>query len=92
MQTITTPNFKHETAKMIAEICNKICIDDFEAEVIKDILQDALNEYCMILEGYYEEEYYNAISSARNSAYDSGFDDGYDVGYDNGRSDSHSAV
>ena len=76
------------TADIIAKIRTMTCIDDVDAEVIKD----ALNEYYDALNEYYVEEYHNALSSARNSAYDAGFEDGYDVGYDNGSSDSHSAV
>ena len=83
-----TPNFMDKTAKIIAEIRNKTCIDDVDAEVIKDILQYELHEYYMMLDEYYAEEYYNAISSARSSAYDSGYDDGYSDGH----SKSHSAV
>ena len=88
MNTITTPNFMGKTAKIIAEVRARTCIDDVDVEVIKEILQDSLNEYYMMLNGYYEEEYYNALNSARSKAYDDGYDDGYDVGYDEG----HSAV
>ena len=86
MNTITTPNFMGKAANIIAEIRTRTCIDDVDAEVIKAILQDELNEYYRMLNGYYEEEYYNALNTARNRAYDEGFDDGYDVGYDEGRS------
>ena len=87
--TVTTPNFMDRIAKTIADIRNRTCIDDDDAEVIEDILKNELKEYYRMLDGYYEEEYYNAISSARNSSYDEGYEDGYDVGYDNGYSDSH---
>lgn len=80
-----TTNFMNKAAIIFAEIRNQTCIDE---EVIKKILQDALNE----LNAYYEEEYYNALNTARNSAYDEGFDDGYDVGYDVGYDEGHSAV
>ena len=73
------------TANIIAKIRTMTCIDDVDAEVIKD----ALNEYYDALNEYYVEEYHNALSSARNSAYDAGFDDGYDVGYENGYADCH---
>ncbi len=84
MNTITTPDFMGKTARIIAEVRTKTFIDEVAAEVIKD----ALNEYCRMLDEYYAEEYYNALNTARNRAYDEGFDDGYDVGYDAG----HSAV
>ena len=77
------PNFMERTAKIIAEIRNRTCIDD-DVEAIEKILQDELNEYYRMLDGYYEEEYYNTISSYRSSAYDKGYADGY--------SESHSVV
>ena len=83
-----TPNFMSKAAKIIAEIQVRTCIDEVEAEVIKELLQAALNEYCSMLDEYYEEEYYNAISSVRSSAYD----DGYSDGYSDGTSESHSEV
>ena len=79
-------NFMERAAKIIAEIRNRSSIDDVDAEVIEKILQNALNEYYDELDGYYEEEYYIAISSARSRAYDDGYADGYDEGY----SESHS--
>ena len=89
MKTITTPNSAHRITKIIAEIRG---IEDVDAEVIEDILRRELDEYCRMLDEYYDEEYSIAISRARNSAYDDGYDDGYDIGYDNGHSDGHSAV
>ena len=86
------PDFMVRTAKIIEEIRASTCIDDVDVEVIEKILQDGLNKYYDELDGYYEEEYYNALSRARNSAYDDGFNDGYDVGFDNGSSESHAAV
>ena len=84
MNTMT--DFLESTAKIMAEIRTRACIDDADAEVIAGILQDALNEYYDELNEYYEEEYYNAIASARSRAYDDGYADGYDEGY----SESHS--
>ena len=81
MNTITPPNFMGKTEKIIAEILARTCVDKIDAEVIEEIVQASLNEYCMMLNGYYEEEYYNALNTVRNSAYDSGYDAGYDVGY-----------
>ena len=79
-------------ANIIAEIRTVACID-VDAEAIEKILQDALKEYYDELDGYYEEEYYIAISSARSIAYDEGHSDGYaegyDVGYDDGYYESH---
>ena len=87
METIKTPAFTGKIAKIISEVRLRTCMDEIDADVLVEILQDALNEECTLLNGYYEEEYYNALNSARNSAYDDGFDDGYDVGYENGYAD-----
>ena len=82
-------NFMERAAKIIAEIRTVACIDDVDAEAIEKILQDALKEYYDELDGYYEEEYYIAISSARSIAYDDGHSDGYADGYDAGCADCH---
>ena len=83
-KTITTPNFMGKAAKIIEEVLARTCIDDVDAEVIKEILQNELKEYCSMLNGYYEEEYYNELCSARSSAYE----EGYALGYDDGQSDA----
>ena len=92
MKTNTTPDFMSSIARICAEVRNRTCIDDVDAEVIEKILQDELNEYCTLLNEYYEEEYYIALSCAKNCAYDEGHTDGYTEGYDNGYLDGHSAV
>ena len=84
MTPIATP----KTAKIIAEIRARTCIDD-DVEVIKEILQGTLHEYYAALEEYFVEEYYNAVSSARSKAYDDGHSDGYDDGYESGYADCH---
>ena len=86
------PDFMDRTAKIIEEIRNRTCIDDVDAEAINEILQESLNEYFVMLDGYYEEEYYIAISSARSMAYENGYEYGYDIGYDIGYDDGCSAV
>ena len=83
------PNFSNKTAKIIAEIRTKTCIDEIDAEVIKDILQDTLNEYYRMLDESYAEEHYNAIITTRNRAYDDGHSDGYADGYESGYADCH---
>ena len=90
--TITTPNFMGSIAKIIAEVRAKTCIDEIDVEVIEEILQDSLNEYFTMLDGYYEEEYYVAVASARSEAYDDGHSDGYADGYDDGYDDGRAAV
>ena len=82
-------NFSSKNAKVIAEIQARTCIDQVEAEIIKELLQAALNEYCSMLDEYYEEDYYNALASARSKAYDDGHSDGYDDGYESGYADCH---
>ena len=93
MKTITTPNSAHRITKIIAEI-RGTCNDDVNIEVLEDILLRELNEYCRMLDGYYDKEYGNAISRARDSAYveghSDGYKDGYDKGYDDGYSDGYS--
>ena len=86
---VTTPNFMGRIAKIIEEIRTRTCIDEIDTEVLEKILQDELTEYYTLLNGYYEEEYYIAISSARSKAYDDGHSDGYADGYDAGCADCH---
>ena len=95
-KTIMTPDFMGRTAKIIAEMRARICMDYVDTEVLKEILQDELkelNEYCRMLDEYYDEKYYSTIDAARSSAYNSGHSDGYargyDVGYEDGHSESH---
>ncbi len=83
-----TPNFMSKAAKIIAEIKVQTGINEVEAEAIKELLQEELNEYCRMLHGYYAEEYYLAIDSACSSAYDNGYADGHSAGH----FESHSAV
>ena len=46
MNTKTTmTDFMNSTAKIMAEIRTRACIDDVDAEVIEAMLKDALNEY-----------------------------------------------
>ena len=92
MNTITTPDFMSKIARIRAEVRNRTCTDDVDAEVlevIEKILQGELNEYCTLLNEYYKEEYYNALASARSKAYDDGHSDGYDDGYESGYADCH---
>ena len=65
-------NIKTINTEFMAEVRRKTCINDYEEEVIKD----ALNKYYDALNEFFEEEYYNALNSARNKAYDDGYDAG----------------
>ena len=67
------PDFMEKTARIIAEVRNRTCIDKIDTEVLEvleEILQDALNEYYDELHGYY----------------DAGYDDGYALGDDENHS------
>ena len=88
MNTIVKPDFKATIANTIAEIRTMTCID-VDAESIEKILQKDIEEQCVMLNEYYEEEFYIAVSSARSKAYDDGHSDGYDDGYENGYADCH---
>ena len=88
-------DFMVKTAKIIAEIRNRTCVDD-DVEVIKEILHDALHE-CYD-EGY--DDGYAAcksilegdVANAYDDGYSLGYDDGYSLGYDDGHSKGHSGV
>ena len=69
--------FMDRAAKILADVRTRTCIDDVDAEVIEEILQDKLNEECRMLNGYYWEEYYNELTSAEHRAYGEGYYDGY---------------
>ena len=82
-------NFMDRAAKIIEEVLARTCIDEVDAEVLEDILQEELKAYYAELEEYYIEEYHNAISSARSKAYDDGHSDGYADGYEDGYDDGY---
>ena len=82
----------NKIAKLVKEIQTQICIDDADVEILEGLLKDEFNEYYKLIDEYYEEEYYIAISSARSKAYDDGHSDGYADGYDVGYLDGQSAV
>ena len=88
-QPIKTPIMTPDFTRLIAEIRTRTGIDAVAAEAIAEFL----TERCRMIDGYYEEEYYNELDNVRftayNDGYDEGFNDGYDVGYDNGYSESH---
>ena len=77
------PNFMRSIAKILAEVQQ---YSDVDAEVLTEILKDELNEYCILLDEYYIEEYSNALNSMRSKAYDSGYEDGYSAGHSAGQS------
>ena len=66
-------DFMVKTAKIIAEVRTRTCIDKIDEEVIDEILQAELKE-C------YDE---------LNDCYDEGYDDGYSDGHPDGHSDGY---
>ena len=60
---IKAPKFERKIEKILAEIRTRTYIDEVAAEVIKAVIQDALDEECRMLNCYYWEEYYNAKHS-----------------------------
>ena len=69
-------DFMVKTAKIIAEVRTRTCIDKIDTEVMEAIL----------------EECYIAIDQIQHRAYDEGHSDGYSLGYDDGYLDGQSAV
>ena len=66
MNTITTPNFMVQTAKILAELRTRTCIDAIDTEVLEDILQAALHE---------------CYDDGVDDGYDVGYGIGYDHGH-----------
>ena len=85
-QPIKTPIKAPNFTRLIAELRTRTCLNDVDVEVILEIL----TERCRMIDGYYEEEYYNELDNVRftayNDGYDAGYADGYDIGYDDGYS------
>ena len=50
-------DFMEITTKVIAEVRTRTCINKLDAEVLEEILQDALIKYCRELDGYYDAGY-----------------------------------
>ena len=82
-------DFREITAKVIAEALVRTCIDDVDAKILEEILQDALNKYGRELDGYYDAGYaagwVNGKSSLEGDV-DSAYDEGYALGYSEGHS------
>ena len=69
------PDYMDRTAKIIAEVRTRTCIDKTDTEVLEDILQYELNAYCRELSDYYHD------------GYGDGYDEGYALGYSEGHSE-----
>ena len=88
-ETEMNTNFMDKASKIIADIrtSTSTCIDAVDEEVIKEILQDALNEY--YYSGYDDgrsEGYADGYEVGRSESHSEGYDYGYSVGYDDGYS------
>ena len=78
------PDFMNKTAKIIAEVMVRTCIDKLDTKVIEEILKDELNEYYNEVFKYsrnigYDEGYNDDLNEAvaiEEAAYSRGFDDG----------------
>ena len=95
------PVFMVKTEKIIAEIRPRTCIDKLDIEVIKEILQDELKEYCDSLREYYAGGYDDGYDAGYDACYDTyksslerdvegAYDDGYALGYSEGRAEAES--
>ena len=89
-KTTVTHKFTHRIAKIITEVSAITGIDEVHAEAIEELLKAELNEYCRMLDSYYEEEgFHNVIFRARSIAYDDGRVDGYADGYEEGYAEGY---
>ena len=84
-------NFMGKTAKIIAEIRSKTCIDDVDVEALKEILQDAYEEgydegYDKCCDDWEVYSHKSGLDVALNNAYYEGYSDGHADGYSDGYS------
>ena len=85
-------DFSVSTAKIIAEVRNRTCIDKIEAEVLEDILNDALIKYHNEVFTYgHSIGYDDGYVAGDDAGYDAGYTDGRAYGYTEGHSDGFSA-
>ena len=89
------PDFREITAKIIADFHTRTFYDDFDGEILEEILRGALIKYCRELDGYYDAGYaagwVNGKSSLEGDV-DSAYDEGYTLGYSEGYSEGHSLM
>ena len=85
------PYFMDITAKIIAEVRNRTCIDTIDTEVLEEILQYELNEYYYELDEYYINDFYNEVSRAHRTGYDEGNSEGYSEGHSEGHYEGYIA-
>ena len=90
-KTIVPTNFMDVTAKIIAKVRNKTCINKIEAEAIEELLQAELNEVFThaydIGRDIGRDE---GLKEGYKDGQDYGYSEGYALGYSDGYSEGHS--
>ena len=85
--------FMRKTAKIIAEIRAITCIDDVDAEVLEELLQDELIKYHNEVFTYgHSIGYDDGYSDGLNEAVESAYDKGYALGYYEGHSEVRALI
>ena len=87
-------DFMGRTAKIIAEIRARTCMDYVDTDVLKEILQDELIKYHNEVFTYghtigYDDGYI-AGESILNGDVDNAYDEGYSLGHSEGYSEGYS--
>ena len=77
-------DFLVKTAKIIEEVRARTCIDKIDTEVLEEILQDALSEYCDALHECYDYGYEDGTAMG----YRDGYADGRESGLEDGRAEA----
>lgn len=75
-------DFMVNTAKIIAEIRTRTCIDKIDEEVIFETLQAEFKDcYNAGYDAGYDELCWESYADGKSNAYDEGYDEGYYQGY-----------
>ena len=84
-------DFMEITAKVIAEVRTRTCIDDVDAEVLEELLKDELIKYRNEVFTYghnigYDDGHAAGHKAGLDDAADNAYDEGYALGYSEGHS------
>ena len=80
-------DFMERTAKVIAEIRTRTCIDKIDTEGLFEILQAEFKDcYNTGYDAGYDELCWESYADGKSNAYDEGYDEGYYQGYSDRRS------
>ena len=87
------PYFMDRVTKIIAEVRTRTYIDKFDAEFIKEILQDELIKYHNEVFTYghsvgYDDGYTAGHKAGLDEAADNAYEEGYSLGYSEGYSEA----